>query len=169
MAYLAEDVIFCEPHPSKSVWSYSVQVACWTDWILRRVSSAKHTVHRYCGCCRCIITFHCCPSVAICCHFDPCFVVFYVISFRLFSFIRQSNYLSVRISSTVILLLQAEFSPHYELHAKSTNEYLEDTIDVDRFIPLANPCKTRCIVASKFHFFATCEMCCSCALDVVHS
>ena len=65
----------------------AVQVACWSDWILRRISSALHTVNRCCGCYRCVFTFHCFPSFSICCHFDPCVVVLYFISFRLFRFL----------------------------------------------------------------------------------
>ena len=37
---------------------HTVQVACWSNWILRRISSAVHTVNRYCGCGRCVFTFH---------------------------------------------------------------------------------------------------------------
>ena len=64
------------------------QVACWSDWILRTISAAMQTVNRYCGCCRCVLTFHCFPSFSILGHFDPCVVVLYFIPFRLFSFLR---------------------------------------------------------------------------------
>ena len=36
--------------PSRS--HHTVQVACWSNWILRKTSSAVHTVNRCCGCCR---------------------------------------------------------------------------------------------------------------------
>ena len=70
--------------PSSSI--FTVQEACWSDRILRKISSA-YTVNRYCGCCRCVLTFHCFPSLSILCHFDPSVVVLYFISFRLFSFL----------------------------------------------------------------------------------
>ena len=66
---------------------HTVQEACWSNWILRRISSAVHTVYRYCGCGRCVFTFHCFPPFSIFCHFDPCVVVLYFIAFRFFSFL----------------------------------------------------------------------------------
>ena len=63
------------------------KIACWSGWILRRIPSALFTVKRQCGSWRCVFTFHCFPSFSIFCHFDPCVVVLYFISFRLFSFL----------------------------------------------------------------------------------
>ena len=66
---------------------HTVQVACWSDWILQRIFSALYTVNKYCGCCRCVFTFHCFPSFCFFfCHFDPCVIVLCFIPFRLFSF-----------------------------------------------------------------------------------
>ena len=44
---------------------HAVQVACGCSWILRRTSSAVHTVNRCCGCCRCVLTVHCFPYFSI--------------------------------------------------------------------------------------------------------
>ena len=44
---------------------HAVQVACWSNWILWRISSAVHTVNGCCGCCLCVFAFHCFPSFSI--------------------------------------------------------------------------------------------------------
>ena len=64
---------------------HTVQVTCWPDWILRRISSALHIVNRYCGCCRCPFTFHCFPSFSFLFATLIHVVVPYFISFRLSS------------------------------------------------------------------------------------
>ena len=48
---------------------HAVQTACWSNWILWRISSALHTVSRHCGCCFCVFAFHRFPSLSIFCHF----------------------------------------------------------------------------------------------------
>ena len=61
----------------------TVQVACWWNWILWRISSAVHTVNGCRGCCLCLFAFHCFPSFSIFCHFYPGVVAFYFIAFPL--------------------------------------------------------------------------------------
>ena len=65
----------------------AVQVACGSNWILRRTLSAVHTVNRCCGCCRCVFTCHCFPCFSFFDHSDPCVVVLYFFAFHLFSFL----------------------------------------------------------------------------------
>ena len=55
---------------------HAVPVACGSNWILRKKSSAVHTVNRCGGRCRCVFTFHCFPSFSICGRFDPRVIVF---------------------------------------------------------------------------------------------
>ena len=66
---------------------HAVQVACGSNWILRRTPSAVHTVNRCCGCCRCVFTCHCFPCFSMFDHSDPCVVVLYFVAFHLFSFL----------------------------------------------------------------------------------
>ena len=64
---------------------HTVQVPCVSNWILRRISSALHTVNRLLRLQSLRIHFPL-PSIFLdFCHFDPCVVALYFIAFRVFS------------------------------------------------------------------------------------